>query len=76
MFFESEAKRLKQRSDVFSSLQLCFFFFCFFVCVIFFFRFRFKGNREKWFDHGFQNRAVELQFEWFPVFWHRPVFKL
>ena len=45
--------------------DLCFFFFCFF----FFLRFRFKGNCEKWFDHGSQNRAVEPRFERFPTFW-------
>ena len=53
-----------------SSQQLCFFFFCSFVFFVFFFflRFRFKGNREKQFDHGSKNRAIEPRFERFPFF--------
>ena len=52
------------------SLELCFIFFCFSVFFFFFFlgRFRFKGNREKRFDHGSQNRAVEPRFKRFPAF--------
>ena len=45
--------------------ELCFFFFCF---GCFFLRFRFKGNREKRFDHDSQNRAVEPLFKRFPAF--------
>ena len=44
------------------------FLFLLFFCVFIFFRFRFKGNREKRFDHGSQNRVVEPRFERFPVF--------
>ena len=39
-----------------------------FLLFFFFLRFRFKGNREKWSDHGSQNRAVEPWFERFPAF--------
>ena len=50
--------------------ELCFFFFCFGIFFLFFFflRFRFKGNHEKRFDHGSQNRAVESRFKRFPAF--------
>ena len=44
------------------------FLFLLFFCVFIFFRFRFKGNREKQFDHGSQNRVVESRFERFLVF--------
>ena len=44
--------------------ELCFFFLFF----LFFLRFKFKGNREKQFDHGSQNRAVEWRFKRFPIF--------
>ena len=51
--------------------ELCFseegvvFLFSFFL---FFLRFRFKGNREKRFDHGSQNHAVEPRFKRLPAF--------
>ena len=48
--------------------ELCFFFFCFSV-FFFFYKFRFKGNREKRSDYGSQNRAIEQRFERFPAFW-------
>ena len=48
--------------------ELCFFFFSFGGFFFFFLRFRFKGNREKRFDHGSQNCAVEPRFKRFPTF--------
>ena len=46
--------------------ELCFFFFCF--GFFFFLRFILKGNREKQFDHGSKNRAIEPRFKRFPAF--------
>ena len=49
-------------------------FFCVFIFYFLFFIFfkvqiqREVGNREKRFDHGSQNRAVEPRFERLPVF--------
>ena len=67
-YFESEAKLdrlvLPNSCVSFSFVLLCFLFFVFF----FFLRFRFKGNREKQFDHGSKSRAIEPRFERFPFF--------
>ena len=45
-------------------LLLLLLFFLFFFIL----RFRFKGNREKWFDHGSQNRVFKPRFKRLPVF--------
>ena len=46
--------------------ELCFFFFCF--GFFFFFKVQIQSNREKRFNHGSQNRAVEPRFKQFPAF--------
>ena len=50
--------------------ELCFFFFCFgfFFFFFFFFKVQIQRNREKRFNHGSQNRAVEPRFKRFPAF--------
>ena len=52
-------------------LFLLFFYVCVCVCVCFFFQgsdSKEAGNREKWSDHGSQNREVQPQFARVPAF--------
>ena len=75
-FFESEAKRQKQRSDVFWSQQLCFFFFCFSVSFFFFFNLDSKETMRSGLITVLKTVQVNYGSNSSLLFWHRSVLKL